>query len=132
MASGVLCRKHGRIVLKHQGTLRVWRLSHSARGIPETFLVTYEAQGLADNLRLRWFQGEEQLADFLKTLPIDGQEISSALEVPHWRAKAFEVLLSEQEIKRHGLGRRPKRRGSCLWHAEPSLSFQAPTENVSG
>jgi hypothetical protein len=67
-------------------------------------LVTYEPQGPADSLPLRWFQGEEQLADFLKTLPIDGREISSALQGPHWRAKAFEVLLSEEEIKRHALG----------------------------
>ncbi len=103
MASGVLWRKHGRVVLE-QGTLRVWRLSHSPGGVPETFLVIYEAQGPADNLLLRWFQGDEQLADFLKTLPIDGQEVSSALEDPRWRAKAFEVLLSEEEIERHGLG----------------------------
>lgn len=90
--------------MEHRGTLRVWRLSHSAGGIPEIFLVTYEGQGPTDTLPLRWFQGEEQLADFLKTLPIDGEEISSALEAPHWPAKAFQVLLSEEEIKRHGLG----------------------------
>ncbi len=103
MASGVLWRKHGRVVLEHQGTLRVWRLSHSAGGIPETFLVAYAGQRAAGNLPLRWFRGEEQLADFLKTLPIDGGEISSALEAPHWGAKAFEVVLSEEEIKHHGL-----------------------------